>query len=1060
MNGAPDHRGIHEIDAAWDAVLFDMDGVVTDTASIHAASWKQLFDEVLADPAVRPDDPERAFDEVDDYRRYIDGRSREDGLAAYLSSRGVILDRGEPDDPPTSRSIAGLAARKSELFLAELDRRGLRAYPGTTAFLSRLRASGIPVGLVTASRNARQLLAATDLADAFDTVVDGQVALDRQLPGKPDPAMFTEAAKRLGASPRRSVVVEDAISGIQAARQGGFGLVVGIAHHDNREELEAAGADVVLNDVRELDLGVTQTNPWVLVYQGFDSAHEGHREALAALGNGYMVTRGARPERADDGVHYPGTYLAGVYNRLASTIHELRLEEEHLVNVPNWLPLDIRIGKGPWWSSGEVKVEGERRELDLRRATSTRNVTLLDPEGRRLRVEQRSFVSMHDPHMAVLETRLVALGWSGPVTVRAGIDAGVRNTNVAAYKGTDTTHLSAPKFTQVGDRTLCEVETRQSQIKVSVAVDLRFSGAEGTWLGVGSSEDRRHRRDVRLDLLDGSPATHVKTAAIFTSRDSAITSPGEAALDRLRDHAGDVDQLLEPHQATWERLWQGFATKLDADPQSQLILNLHVFHILQSLSPHTADLDCGVPARGLHGEGYRGHIFWDEVFVLPVLGPRLPQLVRALLDYRWHRLDTARSAARSMGMPGALFPWQSGSDGRELTPSCLYNPRSSRWMSDNSNRQRHVGLAIAFNAWQHFQLGGDRDWLADRGAALLIEVARFFSALAIHDPVTNRFHIAGVMGPDEYHDGYPDAPGVGVRDSAYTNVMVAWVCEKAIDVLDELGGHARDEVIDRLRIGEDEIERWSILSRRLSVPFHADGVLSQFDGYENLLEFDGAAYRNRYGDIGRLDLILEAENDTTNRYKVAKQPDVVMLLFLLGEEGLTGQLSRLGYSLTRDGLMRTVAYYLERTSDGSTLSRVVNASVVAGLDESRSWSLFREALIADLDDTQGGTTREGIHLGAMAGTVNLVSRSFAGFQIDSKKITFAPRLPPQLASVQFQFAYRGHLVTVHLDQRRLLLCVVPGPARPVRFGCGSTWVDLRGGESHEFPLVGGSPESP
>ncbi len=228
MNERAGAHGAHHLDAVYDAVLFDMDGVVTNTAEIHAAAWKQLFDSVLEDPRVQVDDPERTFDPVVDYRRYVDGRSREDGVSAYLDARGIVLDAGKPDDPPEAWTIAGLAARKNELFLAELRRRGLRVYPGTAGLLHRLREAAVPVGLVTASRNAQQMLDASGLTGSFDTVVDGQTALTHHLAGKPDPALFFEAARRLGAAPARTAIIEDSVAGVEAGRRGGFGFVVGI----------------------------------------------------------------------------------------------------------------------------------------------------------------------------------------------------------------------------------------------------------------------------------------------------------------------------------------------------------------------------------------------------------------------------------------------------------------------------------------------------------------------------------------------------------------------------------------------------------------------------------------------------------------------------------------------------------------------------------------------------------------------------------------------------------------------------------------------------------------
>ncbi|MDO9063318.1 MAG: HAD-IA family hydrolase [Microbacterium sp.] len=270
-------HGTHQLEAVYDAVLFGLDGVVTDTAAIHAAAWTRLFDDVLRDPRVHVDDAGRSFDPVADYRRYVDGRTPEAGVSEYLAAHGIALDAGDPDDPSTVWTIAGLAARENELFLAELRKRGLRVYPGTAALLRRLRDAAVPVGLVTASRNARQMLAAAGLTGSFDAVVDGQSARTHHLKGAPDPAMFLEAARRLGVSTARTAVVEDSVVGVTAGRRGGFGFVVGIDRAGAREQLEAAGADIVLADVAELDLGVSTPDPWHLVYDGFDPAHEGHR---------------------------------------------------------------------------------------------------------------------------------------------------------------------------------------------------------------------------------------------------------------------------------------------------------------------------------------------------------------------------------------------------------------------------------------------------------------------------------------------------------------------------------------------------------------------------------------------------------------------------------------------------------------------------------------------------------------------------------------------------------------------------------------------------------------
>ena len=306
------------------------------------------------------------------------------------------------------------------------------------------------------------------------------------------------------------------------------------------------------------------------------------------------------------------------------------------------------------------------------------------------------------------------------------------------------------------------------------------------------------------------------------------------------------------------------------------------------------------------------------------------------------------------------------------------------------------------------------------------------------------------MGPDEYHDGYPGAPGQGLKDNAYTNVMTAWVCGRAVEALHVLGGDRRDELVARLGVTSREPELWERMSTRLAVPFH-EGVISQFDGYEALSELDWARYRTTYGNIGRLDLILEAEGDSTNRYRLAKQADVLMMIYLLGPQEVLASLARLGYPITENVLRATVDYYLARTAHGSTLSRVVHASVLGRLDPHQAWRAFRGALVADLDDTQGGTTNEGVHLGAMAGTLDLVTRTFAGLQTRSDTLEFTPQLPPELREIRFQVSYRGHRIDAALNHQRLHLAVHPSAGgNDIQVKVASTRMVLRSGQEHDF----------
>jgi trehalose/maltose hydrolase-like predicted phosphorylase len=798
---------------------------------------------------------------------------------------------------------------------------------------------------------------------------------------------------------------------------------------------------------------------WTLAYDGFDPAAERLREALCTLGNGYFATRGAAPEAAAGEVHYPGTYVAGVYDRAVSRVAGREVENEDLVNLPNWLPLSFRPEGGAWLDLGDHEVLGYRQELDLRRGVLTRFLRVADARGRTTRVTQRRFVSMADPHVAGLETTVGPEDWSGRLEVRSALDGRVTNAGVARYRGLEGRHLEPAGGGQAaGDTIWLEVETRSSRVRVALAARTRVlhDGRPATPAGCRTvAEPGFAAQDLTVELREGEPVTVEKLVALFTSRDRAIAEPGDAARGRLARLPEGFDELLARHTLAWDQLWRRCRIELggDGDPEIARTLNLHVFHLLQTVSEHTVELDAGVPARGLHGEAYRGHVFWDELFIFPFLNLRFPELTRALLRYRARRLPEARQAARAAGHRGAMYPWQSGSDGREETQRLHLNPRSGRWLPDKSHRQRHVNAAIAWNVWQYYQATGDLAFLAAYGAEMLVEIARFWASIASYNHALDRYEIRGVMGPDEYHDGYPGRDTHGLDNNAYTNVMAAWVLCRALETLELLPDHRRVELAERIGLAREELERWEEVSRKLRVCFHDGDIISQFEGYGELEELDWEGLRRRHGDIRRLDRVLEASGDSTNRYKASKQADVLMLFYLLSAEELRGLLERLGYRLEPAAIRRNVDYYLARTSHGSTLSGVVNAWVLARADRPRSWRFFAEALASDLHDVQGGTTAEGIHLGAMAGTVDLVQRCYTGLETRGDALWLNPCLPAELDGLDFEVRYRGHWgIGLHLTRRRLRVQVAAADAAPVRVAVGGEVVVVPPGEAREFPL--------
>jgi trehalose/maltose hydrolase-like predicted phosphorylase len=794
---------------------------------------------------------------------------------------------------------------------------------------------------------------------------------------------------------------------------------------------------------------------WVLVFQGADPAVEGTRETLLTLGNGYVATRGASPEVVADDTHYPGTYVAGFHNRLTSVVDGKPREDESIVNLPNWLPLTFRPAGSAWFAPGATRVVHEHRALDLRRGLLTREVVVVDGQDRRTRLRQRRLVSMAARHLAALETTVIPENWSGRIEIRSALDARVRNTNVREYAGLAADHLTnVVTGTDERETVWLVAETTTSRLRVAQAARTRVHcGDRDVRPGRREvAEDRLIGQDLAFDIDQGEEMTIEKVVAIFTSRDRAIAEPLHAAREEVAD-AGTFDELLADHAGAWEQLWQRFHIGLGCGTDAHRAVNAHIFHVLQTLSPHTADLDAGVPARGLHGEAYRGHVFWDELFVFPFLNFRLPELTRALLRYRHRRLPQARRRAAALGIKGALFPWQSGSDGREETPATVYNPRSGRWIPDYSSRQYHINLAVAYNVWKYWQTTADFGFLAAYGAELLIETARFAASLATYDPAADRYDIRGVMGPDEFHDGYPDRPGEGIDNSAYVNIMTAWSLARARDAHRLLGQFHGAELWQGLRLSEAELELWEHIGRRLRVPFLPNGIIEQFEGYGQLAELDWDAYRARYGDIKLLGFILEAENDNTNRYQVSKQADVLMLLYLLTAEELTALLRHLGYEFDPATIPATIDYYLARTPHGSSLSRVAHAWVLARSDRRGSWRMLREALEYDLADTHADAAREGIHLGAMAGTLDILQRCYTGLDTREDMLWLNPLLPDELDSLDLDIRYRGQWIRLHLDHRELRLETLPGAAGMITVAVREVLYQLTPGTTTTVPLT-------
>lgn len=792
-----------------------------------------------------------------------------------------------------------------------------------------------------------------------------------------------------------------------------------------------------------------------ITYDHFDAAAEGLREALTSTGNGYFCTRGAAEWEDAGGVHYPGTYAHGCYNRETTLMGGRPVLNEDLVNLPNWLVLKLRIEGEEAIRLDNVDLLSYRHSYDIETATVQRSLRFRDRAGRQTTLRSRRFVSMAHSHQAAIEWILTPENWSGRVEVISALDGRVTNANVARYLDLFGRHLDPDGPRTFGDETIAlRVQTRQSDIYIAEAARTRVFGDGPDPVEVVrelfQTEDYI-QQVLAFDVAQGRPVRVEKMVALFTSHDNAITEP-LAAAGRHVVRYPDFAAAFAQHQAAWNELWEVCDVRLPREPRAQLLLRLHIAHVLQVCSRHTARHDADVPARGLNGEAYRGHVFWDELYVYPFLDFRLPEITRSLLLYRYRRLAEARAAAQEAGYHGAMFPWQSGSDGSEETQTVHLNPLSGEWDPDLSHNQRHVNAAIYYNVWRYYEITNDVDFLTDYGIELMVDIMRFWASIAHFEPERGRYEIHGVMGPDEFHERYPGSSAGGLRNNAYTNVMVAWIAATSGQVLDLLPASRRTGLSARLNVTDEELRLWEEMSRLMYVPFH-QGVISQFEGYETLEELDWDRYRAQYGNIGRLDRILRAEGKDPNTYKLAKQADTVMLFFLFEHDELQELFDRLGYPYDSNLARRTIDYYDQRTSHGSTLSFVTYAGVLAAIDPPSSWQRFMAALESDISDVQGGTTKEGIHMGVMSGTLDLLQRSYVGASVSNGELHFNPRMIDRLEGLGLSMRFRGTALRVSInDGEMTVLAQAEGFRNPVAVCIDGKVHHLGAGECCVVPL--------
>ncbi|HEX7045144.1 MAG TPA: HAD-IA family hydrolase [Burkholderiales bacterium] len=974
---------------AFRAVIFDMDGVVTRTARLHAAAWKELFDQYLEErtrrglPAFRPFDPQA------DYLAYVDGKPRYEGVKSFLAARGIRLPFGDPGDGPEAETVCGLGNRKDALFEKRLRAGRVETYASTVALIEALRAAGVAVAVVTASRHGREVLRSVQLEGLFDAIIDGVEAAARELPGKPDPATFRAAAERLGVLPAEAVVVEDAAAGVLAGDRGGFGLVVGVDRGGNREALMRSGADVVVPDLGELSVAAldarfreqararaagpaTLEEAWHVEQEGFDPAREREMESLFTVGNGYLGVRGAldTPLPASQA----NLFVAGIYDRKHTELPYSELEfmtvgrgdyaYSELVSLP--FPFRLRIAvdgqaldmvQGPWRSL--------RRVLDLRTGRVHLHYLFQDEQGRRTTLETWRAASAADPHLLMQEVRVTCENFDALIE----IDGSLHHPELAEHHP----HVVPAEPERLDGGELRVYDTRASGFRVAIATRMRLDG---------EPKDAVYVQAAGKACV---PLRWRRFVAIYTSRDGG--DPAARARAHLRAHAWeDFEALCAAHEARWAEHWRAADVRVGGSAPTTQALRFNAYHLRIAAS---GDPKVSIGARTLSGRAYEGHVFWDvEVFMLPFFLHTHPDLARALLLYRYHTLDGARRRAAELGYRGACYAWESTVTGADVTPRQIVLKTSGKVIPIYTGfEQVHVTADVAYGICRYVEATGDEAFLAEAGAEILFETARFWTSRCTR--AGDVYHINAVTGPDEYHHT--------VDDNAYTNWMARFNLEQAARAWRWLAQYHPDRwqaLCGRLELTEDDPAEWDAVAAKLYCPEPDETrPIEQFRGY-----FERRDYRVRPEERFHPPLRRLFEAEAVNASQLIKQADVLMLPYLFPER------------FSDRALAVNYDYYEPRTDHGSSLSPPVHAALAMRLGrQAEALEYWRHSLWLDLSNAMGNSAL-GVHAATMGGTWSTLVFGFLGVRLGAEGPRFDPeavRTPPNWQTVELTLRYRG-----------------------------------------------------
>jgi hypothetical glycosyl hydrolase len=740
--------------------------------------------------------------------------------------------------------------------------------------------------------------------------------------------------------------------------------------------------------------GTGDLTNWMVEEADFESKLQGKCEAIFCQGNGYMGIRCATEESYTGQVR--DTFIAGTFNKF---------DENEVTELPN--AADITAAEiwidGDLFSLEKGSFANYSRTLNLKNGEVSRSFEWTNKQEKTFAFAFRKFISLADLHTMVIHIEIKPLSHAAQIEIQSGINGQMSNSGSQHFhegekRIFDKQHLQMLQQTTQSKITFVHNATHQ----VSVAgkeIDSRFA------------MDRRkvfmiYKSEVSVNQI----FSLTKVANFYTTRDLATE---KLSLDELRSFSVEAlkmslhkgyESLLAESITEWAKFWNKTDITLKSKNQfDQLAVRFAMYHLRVMTPAH--DSRMGIGAKGLSGEGYKGHSFWDtEIFMLPYFSYTHPEIGRSLMEYRFKTLVGAHRKAKENGYKGAMYPWESAwADDGEVTPvwgaADIITGKSTKIWSGFI--EQHITSDVSFGVWQYYQITGDEDFMEKYGYEILIDTGIFWASRMEWNEEKQLFHINEVIGPDEYKEH--------VNNDAFTNWTAYWCIENAIEYYKKLKSEKPTlfaQLNEKLNL-ESEIP---VMCERLKLLYlpqpNAENVIPQDDTYLTKKIIDLTKYKNQ-NHVGSM--FLDYSLDQVNEIQVSKQASVVMLMYLLE------------HKFSKEVKLANFNYYEPKTLHDSSLSLSTHAILANDLEDTDlSYDLFRRASEIDLGPNMK-TSDHGIHGAALGGIWQITVCGFGGVRMVGGKLRISPRLPKEVEGIDFKINWKGTLLTIKVTQNKLTI---------------------------------------